>query len=241
MTMKFGGSFAPPLSDETLAAYKTLAEELPVDSPTRDAMLKLHACCSQWWELPESTGTITQARKHASGVGNIIDLDDEHKKALWEAIPWEHELEAYKKLFNKLELDAENRNIRKLESWRAALKKALMDKHFTAEERAWLGSNARKMLRACLVSVGNFDNGDKYIDAIIGAFGPGMNSQTMKDHAAKMKALEAEFLEMNRGTKEPLVGRPQLESTALRKAAKHLLWVAVELDRDREPLTNDKL
>lgn len=80
-----GGSFAPPLTDASLAAYKSLAEALPATSPVRDAMLRLHACVSRWWDLPESTGG---GRPHPVGRGFIVDLDKEIAASLWDSIPW---------------------------------------------------------------------------------------------------------------------------------------------------------
>ena len=100
MATRFGGSFAPPLNDDLVANYKAMAEALPADSQIRDAMLKLHTCCAQWWELPESTGG---GKPHASGRGTIIGLDEPIKKALWEAIPWRTELDAMAKLFDGID------------------------------------------------------------------------------------------------------------------------------------------
>lgn len=86
---RVGGSFAPPLDDQKLAAYRALIDAVPV-SPARDALDALHKCCAAWWDLPESTGTGT--RPHASGRGTIVDLAEPAKKTLWDLIPWTHEL-----------------------------------------------------------------------------------------------------------------------------------------------------
>jgi len=91
-----GGSFAPPLSDGLLAEYRARIDALPA-SPVRDAMDALHKCCAAWWELPESTGTKTTA--HPVGVGTIVELGDAEQKALYDLIPWEHELSAMRPLF----------------------------------------------------------------------------------------------------------------------------------------------
>lgn len=85
---RMGGSFAPPLSDELLAKYKAMCGALPDESPVRDAMAKLLRCCGVWWELPEPNGTAS--RPHQSGVGTVVDMHDDHKKALWDHIPWSH-------------------------------------------------------------------------------------------------------------------------------------------------------
>ncbi len=81
-----GGSFAPPLSDELLAKYKVMVEAL-TPSPVKDAMEKLLHCCGVWWELPDSNNG---SRPHPVGVGAIRHLDEAHKKALWDHIPWSH-------------------------------------------------------------------------------------------------------------------------------------------------------
>lgn len=94
---QIGGSFAPPLTDELLAAYHALA--LEAGEEIRDAMLKLHACAAQWWELPESTG---DGKPHPSGRGYIVALDAPIATALWEAIPWTRELDMFGALFDTL-------------------------------------------------------------------------------------------------------------------------------------------
>lgn len=95
-----GGSFAPPLTDHCLPRYKALAEALDARDPIRDAMLKLHACVLHWWGLPESGGP---ARSHQSGVGAVVPLDREFQDALWEHIPWGHELDAMAALFEGID------------------------------------------------------------------------------------------------------------------------------------------
>lgn len=81
-----GGSFAPPLSDELLAKYKAMVEALQ-PSPVKDAMEKLLHCCGVWWDLPESNNGSTP---HPVGVGVVRHLDEAHKRALWDHIPWSH-------------------------------------------------------------------------------------------------------------------------------------------------------
>lgn len=46
-------SFAPPLTDESLARYEELANEQ--EGELLDALTTLLACVKTWWELPEST------------------------------------------------------------------------------------------------------------------------------------------------------------------------------------------
>lgn len=102
---RIGGSFAPPLTDELLAAYKAMIEALPPQSQIRDAMARLLACCEKWWELPDSIGT--EARAHPSGLGTIVPLEAVHQKALWEHIPWPEELEHFGVLFDGIDPVAE--------------------------------------------------------------------------------------------------------------------------------------
>ena len=93
---RIGGTFAPPLSDKLLKDYKAAIDVLPATDPLKDALGKLHGCCTQWWALPESAGTLTKA--HPSGRGVIVPLEEKHQKALWDSIPWEHELDGIQKL-----------------------------------------------------------------------------------------------------------------------------------------------
>jgi hypothetical protein len=103
MTRRIGGSFAPPVSDETLASYDRQIAALP-DSPIKSALQTCLTCVKQWWELPESTGG---GRPHPVGVGYIVDLDKQHQATLWEAIPWKHEIEAIQKLFDDIPADTQ--------------------------------------------------------------------------------------------------------------------------------------
>lgn len=95
-----GGSFAPPLTDELLAGYRTLIDAQPPQTLLRDALEHLYRCVMQWWELPESK---RKGKRHPVGVGFIVDLEEDHAKALWEAIPWDHELDAMARLFEAID------------------------------------------------------------------------------------------------------------------------------------------
>lgn len=97
---QFGGSFPPPLTDEKLSEYRTLAESEPA-SPVRDAILTLLKCCENWWNLSESTTQVI--RKHSSGVGSIVPLSKENMAALDNDIPWGHELESIQGLFDGID------------------------------------------------------------------------------------------------------------------------------------------
>jgi hypothetical protein len=95
---RIGGSFAPPLTDELLDRYEALATA--AGGPVGDGMLTCLRCCRKWWDLPESTG---DGRPHPSGRGVIVDLDAALAEQLDEHIPWEHEIEALRGLFDGLD------------------------------------------------------------------------------------------------------------------------------------------
>ena len=97
MAQKIGGSFAPPLSDDKLASYKTLIEAQP-ESATKDALGKLLTCVQKWWELPDSDGAA--ASHPATTRMQIVDLTPEIAKTLWDYIPWKEELTAMQALFD---------------------------------------------------------------------------------------------------------------------------------------------
>lgn len=99
MQPHIGGSFAPPLSDELIASYKGMVDSLP-PSPVKDAMVELLHCCGVWWKLPEPEGTKMWA--HPSGKGTVVSLHPDHASALDPHIPWKHELEGMKVLFETI-------------------------------------------------------------------------------------------------------------------------------------------
>lgn len=99
MPTYIGGCFAPPLTEERLAAYKGLIDALPA-SPLKDAMGECHACCAKWWELPESTGG---GKPHPAGKGVIVPLEAAHSKALWDHIPWDEQLAMFGGLFDTID------------------------------------------------------------------------------------------------------------------------------------------
>jgi hypothetical protein len=86
-TKYLGGSFAPPITDEKLAAYKALAASAP--QRVRTAMEELIAAVDAWWALPESSKA---GSKHPTGVGAIVPLEDDHVQKLWDVVPWDYEL-----------------------------------------------------------------------------------------------------------------------------------------------------
>lgn len=95
---RIGGSFAPPLTEDLLDHYESLAAE--ADEPVGDAMRTLLRCVRHWWELPDSEGTARSP--HPSGTGTIVSLAPEIQEELWEDIPWNHELDGIQRLFDAL-------------------------------------------------------------------------------------------------------------------------------------------
>lgn len=80
-----GGSFAPPLSDAKFAEYKAMFAALPAGR-VRDACDALVKCCEAWWALPEPKAA--KGTPHPSGRGLVVELAGDHKKALFDLIPW---------------------------------------------------------------------------------------------------------------------------------------------------------
>lgn len=97
----FGGSFAPPLSDELLDSYADLIGDLDHASQLHDILTKLFACACKWWEMPDSKGT--EVRNHPSGVGVIVPLEDKYKADLFDLIPWKEELEVYQRKLDEID------------------------------------------------------------------------------------------------------------------------------------------
>src|SRR6185369_1912073 len=118
--------FAPPLTDELLAHDKALADALP-PSPIKDAMNALLACVLKWWELPEST---SPGIPHESGSGFKVALHPDVAAALDDHIPWQHEIESYKTLFESVESDVCARNSEKIDEWYLGVAKRIIANHF---------------------------------------------------------------------------------------------------------------
>ena len=98
-TLRVGGSFAPPLTDELLDKYEALAAAAPAD--IGDAMRVLLACGRKWWDLPESG--LEVSAPHPVGAGTIVPLDEPIAKALWEHIPWADELAMFGARFETID------------------------------------------------------------------------------------------------------------------------------------------
>ena len=95
-----GGSFAPPLTDADLSAYKSILATLPNPSPLRDMFSVCLNAVNRWWFLPESSGDTKG--KHAMGFP-VVELDGSIKTELFDHLPWDHELAAFKSALNEIE------------------------------------------------------------------------------------------------------------------------------------------
>ena len=243
-----GGSFAPPLSDELLAKYRGLIDNLP-ESQIKEAMTALLRCCAAWWDLPEPS--VASTRPHPVGPRKdsatgkvrraplITDLQADHAAQLDPHIPWKRELELYADLFEGIQTAEAQRNGMRSEAWLSSVREAFIAQEYTPEEAVWLRSKERKALRAVMSALGNFDGiSNSLIDSVLAAFGT--SKAKLEEEATKMKKVEAAVAAVKAGGLSP-VPRPAQESTALRDAAKHLLWHVNELDLGREPLTSEQL
>jgi hypothetical protein len=103
---RYGGSFAPPLPDDKLSAYETLA--VTADEQTREAMLKLATMVRKFRETPDS---VQPGTPHPSGRGVIVPLEDAEIQRIWDVVPWMEELKMYGQLFEKISA-TEQRDLR---------------------------------------------------------------------------------------------------------------------------------
>lgn len=94
---------APPMTDEKIAAYKSLAASQ--GGEIGDAMATCLRCVEAWWELPESK---LPPRKWSTKIGkangtiNVVPLEAEHVAALDAVTPWLRELNSMDGLFDML-------------------------------------------------------------------------------------------------------------------------------------------
>ena len=80
-----GGSFAPPLSAEKLAAYAALVPTIE-DPQVKEIMKKLHALGVEFQKTPSST---LAGSPHPSGMGEIVRLEPAEIQRIWDLVPWD--------------------------------------------------------------------------------------------------------------------------------------------------------
>lgn len=100
--VRVGGSFAPPITADKLASYKTLAAS--ADTRTQDYMNQLITMLEKFNETPKST---LAASAHPSGRGQIIPLADEEIQRIWNEVPWKEELDVMGNWFDKLDASSQ--------------------------------------------------------------------------------------------------------------------------------------
>lgn len=225
------GSYAPPLPDAKLAEYDALADACP-DRKSGEVMKNLVRMLRVFRETPDST---RPARPHAVDGVRFVPLDGAgdapitdpalasgEVKRIWDHVPWKEEIQVWQGWFGDLDKDANDRNGAKLHQWYAAVAAAVTAKHFPEP-----GSAERT--KAALRTAGEWL-------ALAPDLGPRVD-----ELRAKLNTCNAEINAAFRAKKYDGIPRPTLEPTPTRDAAHHLLWFAVELYLDREPITQDKL
>lgn len=218
--LRIGGSFAPPLTDETLARYRAAIAAMS-PSPVKDACVTMLRCCEKWWELPEPVGT--ERRAHPVGMGQIVSMMQEHKDALDEHIPWAHELDGIQSLFDGLEYEATVRNSHRIEAWQRAVVEAVRATYF--KEPGVLAGLIKAL---------------KHVGVIMGLL-TDKSRQEMEAMNEKVLECRAEITQVLSSKSHPTIPYPTPEPTPTRNMAFHLLWHVRELDLGREPLTTDLL
>jgi hypothetical protein len=107
--------FAPPLSDGKIADYEIIVSKLKNEDPQlHGAMQSLLDCVKQWWALPDSKrsdGDKFRLKHQGKDITvHFAPLEEDHQKKLFDAIPWDYELDAIQGLFDRI--PAENKKVR---------------------------------------------------------------------------------------------------------------------------------
>lgn len=88
--------FAPPLTDELLAAYRAIITHV-ANGEIRDAMDACLKCVEAWWALPESTRQDVERwatlHKGAEKTYTVTPLEEAHIASLFDVTPWMRELD----------------------------------------------------------------------------------------------------------------------------------------------------
>lgn len=98
-----GGSFAPPLDAAKLEEYRALAAEASPE--VGEAMNSLIKMMESFHDrpAPKKGERAPAGIPHPSGLGLMVKLPDAEVKRLWDVVPWEHEVEMYKQLFDTID------------------------------------------------------------------------------------------------------------------------------------------
>jgi hypothetical protein len=100
-TTRIGGSFAPPLDAKGLAAYRKLADD--ADPQVSAAMKGLADMVDLHRKGPDGGAQkATKGTPHGSGRGMVVPLPEEEVKRIWDAVPWQEELDMYATIFDRI-------------------------------------------------------------------------------------------------------------------------------------------
>ena len=100
-----GGSFAPPIDDAKLSAYKQLIDALDPKTPAGGYARELVTMFETFQQTPPST---LPGKKHPSGTGEIVPLEESEVARMWELVPWKEECDTMGKAFDALTGDVRN-------------------------------------------------------------------------------------------------------------------------------------
>lgn len=93
-----GGSFAPPLTEETIKKYRVLAESAPAQ--VKDGMGVLLVLACEHRKHPESAAVGTP---HPSGRGVMVPLAVAVADAIDPFTPWDDELRMFGDVFGRID------------------------------------------------------------------------------------------------------------------------------------------
>lgn len=98
--------FAPPIDSAKLDEYEKLASQ--ATGPVADSIGQLIAMVRLFLETPKSTRPAETVHLRAVRDGktitsaSCIPLEDAEVERIWDAVPWEHELDAMGQLFESI-------------------------------------------------------------------------------------------------------------------------------------------
>lgn len=242
----FGGVFAPPLSDETLARYRGIVNAMP-KSEQRDAIDEILRCVEAWWGLPESDPSRTEP--HPVGptmvlngrevvAPRVVKLEDSIAAALDEHLPWETQAEAITAVLSSIEAEAASANSAKLEAWRSQVFATMLEAACLPVD---LRSVECQLLSAALAGIARFGStATPYVERLVEVFLPGKTVADIEESKKRFVEIR-EQARVACDSRTASIPEPALESTEVRDMAHHLNWFVRELLAGREPVTHDKL
>lgn len=105
--------FAPDLTEEKLESYEEIVDSYR-EGPVKDACSELLKMVYKWWDMPESEETPKTRPILHKGVNtefSIIPFSNEQVDNLWDYVPWRHELDGMKTLFDSIPPDERIRDV----------------------------------------------------------------------------------------------------------------------------------